>query len=287
MKKIFFFLAFLVSSFVFAQTTPTLQKVLKAGATATVTANIIVNNTGFVNLNTSGSFSVNAGGASAIVVGGSNVGVTATKADIQSSDAVQYTVIQAGVTDCYMEAVGNVTGSNAKINVDTLDIVIDADGVINVAANGNMNLSSSADLDVSVATGNINMQSLTTTLATGVKTEGVDSYTLTASEKIRVDGDSLNIYAPVKLISVKQTVNASVSGTALFFQPMQGDFKKVIIYLAAANGTASYTFPKAFVQTPAILTTDQLLSGIITTLTTTGVTITGAPSTGFLIIEGY
>jgi len=84
------------------------------------------------------------------------------------------------------------------------------------------------------------------------------------------------------------TVNNSVSGTTKFLQPEQGSsYKKVIIYLTAANGTASYSFPTAFVNTPIILNTTGLATAKITSLSTTSVTVTGATDTGFLIIEGY
>lgn len=89
--------------------------------------------------------------------------------------------------------------------------------------------------------------------------------------------------------ATKTVINGATSGTASFNQPFQGSsYKKVVIYCAALVGaTTSYTFPVAFLQTPAILTTNELSSTIVTTLTTTGVVITGATSTGFIFIEGF
>jgi len=75
------------------------------------------------------------------------------------------------------------------------------------------------------------------------------------------------------------------SGSAIFSQPFQkATYKKAIIYLAALENIASYTFPTAFTYTPQILS--QSLAAVAT-VSTTGVILSGATSTGFIELSGY
>jgi hypothetical protein len=86
----------------------------------------------------------------------------------------------------------------------------------------------------------------------------------------------------------QSSVSGSTSGAVTFSEPFQGTvYKKVIIYLSSLVGTASYTFPTAFTNTPAIITTNGPTSAIVTSLSTTAVTVTGTSTTGFIFLEGY
>ena len=84
-------------------------------------------------------------------------------------------------------------------------------------------------------------------------------------------------------------VPGSTSGDLSWIQSEQGAaYKRVVIYCNALLGTATVTFATAFLQTPVIVTTSGLSGALITTgPSTTSCIVTGATSTGFLIIEGY
>jgi hypothetical protein len=84
------------------------------------------------------------------------------------------------------------------------------------------------------------------------------------------------------------TVSCSTSGSAIFSQPMQGaSDKKVLIHMAACLGTASYTYPVTFTNTPSIYASNNVAASIATAVSTTAVTVTGATTTGSLVLEDF
>ncbi len=88
--------------------------------------------------------------------------------------------------------------------------------------------------------------------------------------------------------SGQTTVSGSGSGSIVASQPATGAYsKKVLIYLNALVGTASYTFPTAFSVTPDVFSGLNTGGASPTALSTTAVTITGTGQTGFIVLEGY
>jgi hypothetical protein len=88
--------------------------------------------------------------------------------------------------------------------------------------------------------------------------------------------------------SAQTTVSCSTSGSAIFSEPMQGSSdKKVLIHLSACLGTASYTYPTAYTNTPSCYASSGLACSLLTSTSTTAVTVTGATSTGSIFLEDY
>lgn len=98
----------------------------------------------------------------------------------------------------------------------------------------------------------------------------------------------INNIGQVQINTSQTSVNNSVSGTTIFSQPQSGGtYKEIIIAFTSALGTASYTYPIAFSLTPSIVATNNVAAGIITSLSNTAVTVTGATTSGFILLIGY
>ncbi len=121
--------------------------------------------------------------------------------------------------------------------------------------------------------------------ASNVLTIGTEALGTGTVREISFVGGDVEFTKAIKSSSVQTTVNNSTSGTTVFAQPFQGSsYKKCIVYCSAALGTASYTFPTAFAHTPEVLGVNAAL---VTSISTTAMTVTGATSTGFIFVEGY
>ena len=97
---------------------------------------------------------------------------------------------------------------------------------------------------------------------------------------------TIAVSGPINSTATQTTVNGSSAGSAVFSEPFQGtSYKKVVIELGSTlSGTASYSFPAAFGNAPAVVNSDPA----VTSVSTTAVTVTGTlalPRT--VVLEGY
>ena len=91
--------------------------------------------------------------------------------------------------------------------------------------------------------------------------------------------------------TTQTTLSGTTSGNAVFSMPFQGSsYKKVIVYCNALTGTTTtYTFPTSFTYTPGITNsgTNGYPASFTPTISTTGLSLSGTSSSGWVILEGY
>ena len=121
---------------------------------------------------------------------------------------------------------------------------------------------------------------------------GITNLTLTNVSIKPVVGGNVIVGGQINSQAAQTVVNCSTSGTVTFSEPLSAAFPssttssitKVMACEAACLGTASYTFPYAFTNTPYALGT---IAAGFTSISTTATTVTGATTTGCGTLEGF
>jgi len=115
------------------------------------------------------------------------------------------------------------------------------------------------------------------------------SITVNQYDGLTLSGYILN--GPISFNTTQTTVNCATSGTAVFTQMANGVADmRVMASLASCVGAVSYTFSSAFTHTPNIYPSSTVTAALVTSLSDTAVTITGAASpgsTGGIVLENY
>ncbi len=194
-----------------------------------------------------------------------------------SNSAVPLQIVSSGVTGAgsHILDVGNADGSTDALIIDNNRFATFGRGA-SFAPNG----SGSLTIDAGGA-------GFTRVIGTGltVQTSSLDLNLVGSGGGNHVVIDATG-GGTVKLKTDQTTVNCSTSGSVVFSQPFGGTgYKKIMIYLNACNGTASYTYPVAFTHAPQILS--QTLAATAGSPSTSAVTITGTTHTGFVELDGF
>jgi hypothetical protein len=248
--------------------------VIGSGSLATGTSNIVIGAS--ATSSTFGSSTIIGGFALATAADATALGFSAAAGFIGTAVGYQASSAQTGV------AVGYQANAHTTSSISIGQLSSAANGSAASIAIGSSATASGAN---AIAIGQSSAASGANSTALG------GSATVSTPNTVQLGNTSVtavSTFGSFNSAAAQTTVSGSGSGSAVFSQPFAGSsYKEVIIYLNALTGTASYTFPIAFSNSPAVMITNQVTSTVATSLTTTAVTVTGTGTTGFLFIQGY
>jgi hypothetical protein len=263
-----------------------------AGALGTVTASLPANTGTIAELNIGNTFTA-AQTATAFVTSSNanNLGITATNSVVHSTSA-------------YLQFAGS-SGVGSRVNMnsqtsptltagDNYASLIVGNGLVTTAATGTHSWLANVAIDPlgTVTSGGAAVTNEANLYIGSAGAAATNNYSLYVAGPTTIASTlaaSTSVSSPVFLSTAAQTtVSCSTSGSAIFSEPEQGTSdKKVLIHMSSCLGTASYTYPVAFTNTPSIYASNNVAASIATSLSGTAVTVTGATTTGSLILEDY
>jgi hypothetical protein len=219
---------------------------------------------------------IGVGAASGVAVGSDNVliGYNAGPQDVSYSIGIGSNVTPMGSQSI---CIGSLSQAFVGIAIGLESTSTGISGIAIGTSSTSTGLSAVALGDSSIASG-VNSVAIGTNAT--VSTDNTIQLGSTGTVAVSTTGSFNTSYT-------QSTVSGSASGNAIFSQPFQGlSYKKIVVYCNSLLGTASYSFPTPFTNIPAIITTNQVSSSVVTTLSTSTITITGVTTTGYILIEG-
>lgn len=171
--------------------------------------------------------------------------------------------------------------SAANIIFGTPTLATSSTGTYPVLANAVFN-------PVSIISGGAAITTTASVYINGATTGGTSNWALDVASGNTLLGGNLSLSGALALNNSGSSINGSTSGTASFNETFNGSSEKhCIITLSSLNGSATYTFPTTFNNTPVVIASNGLSASLVTSLSTTSATVTTSSATsGTLIIIG-
>lgn len=237
-----------------------------------------------------GAVSIAAGNGTSTGVGGAGGSVTISTGQANGDNTTNYS--GGSLTMSVGKSYGSAGGSNITMTAGTGGVgsgTAGANGGTTTITSGAGGLGSSTGGNGGNLVLNAGVGGNSTSPGTGGYIQFMTAANQSTTEAMRIlNSGTVNFDFGIASNITQSTVNGSTSGNCVFSEPFTGTaYKKVMVYCSALVGTATYNFPVSFTHAPVVLTTSGPAASVVTTVTSSSVTITGATTSGNIILEGY